>query len=195
MAGEGNQEKALEFMLEEIEVVVEEGEAIGAEVFQKHLTKKSFVEERGKELVLPFEEVGRRGWERLSQHRESGVRALVKYFYANLGAKRKLTCYVEGRWIPFGERAISQLLGLRLVNDCKEYEQLQENPKFEEIVKELTDDLGVWQRTKTIRNAYIDRGDLSEVVKVYQLYSNPLKARLHSETRSWHTFVCIGQGV
>ena len=44
-------------MLEEIEVVVEEGEAKafyshkGVEVFQKHLAKKSFVEERGWEKL------------------------------------------------------------------------------------------------------------------------------------------------
>ena len=127
------------------------------------------MEERGfKELVSPFKkEIERRGWEKLSQHREQGVRALVKEFYANLGKQRNLTCYVRGRWIYFGEKAISQLLGLRPVNDYKEYEQLQENPKFEEIVKELTDDLGVWQRTKTICNAYIDKGDLSEAVKVW----------------------------
>ena len=50
-------------MPEEIEVVVEEGEAKAfyshkeVEVFQKHLAKKSFVEERGfKELVFPFKE-------------------------------------------------------------------------------------------------------------------------------------------
>ena len=63
MAREGNQEKALEVMPEEIEVVVEEKEDKafyshkGAEVFQKYLAKKIFVEERGfKELVLPFKE-------------------------------------------------------------------------------------------------------------------------------------------
>ena len=81
-------------------------------------------------------------------------------------------CYVRGRWIPFGERAISQLLGLRPVSDYKEYNQLQGNPKFKEIVKELTDGLGVWQRTKTIRNSYIDRGDLSEAVKVWFYFIN-----------------------
>ena len=61
MAGEENQENALEVVLEEIEV--EEGEARslyshkGVEVFQKHLENKSFVEERGfKELVSPFKE-------------------------------------------------------------------------------------------------------------------------------------------
>ena len=69
---------------------------------------------------------------------------MVKEFYNNLGEQRNLTCYDNERWIPFGERAISQILGLRSVNDCDAYEQLQGNPRFEEIVKELTDGLGVW---------------------------------------------------
>ena len=83
-------------MPDKIEVVVEERKARafyshkGAEVFQKHLAKKSFVEERGfKEPVLPFkEEIKRRGWEKLSQQKELGVRALVKEFYANLSEQR-----------------------------------------------------------------------------------------------------------
>ena len=103
----------------------------------------------------------------MSKHRDLGVRALVKEFYANLGEQKNLTCYVRGRWILFGERVISQLLELRPVSECKGYDQLQESPKFEEIIKDLIDDLGVWQRTKTIRNPYIDRGDFSEVVKVW----------------------------
>ena len=58
MVGEENQENAIEVVPKEIEVVVDEGEAKafysykGAKAFQKHLTKKSFIEERGfKELV------------------------------------------------------------------------------------------------------------------------------------------------
>ena len=53
MVGEGNQEKALEVVPEEIEVVVEEGEARAfyfykeEKVFQKHLANKIFMEERG----------------------------------------------------------------------------------------------------------------------------------------------------
>ena len=108
----------------------------------------------------------------MSKHRELGVRALVKEFYANLGEQKNLTCYVRGRWILFGERVISQLLELRPVSECKGYDQLQESPKFEEIIKELIDDLGVWQRIKTIRNPYIDRGDFSEVVKVWFYFVN-----------------------
>ena len=60
---EGSQETALKVVLKEIEVVVEEGEARafysnkGAEAFQKHLTKKGFVEEKGfKQLVSLFKE-------------------------------------------------------------------------------------------------------------------------------------------
>ena len=130
MAREENQENAIEVMPEEIEVGVEEREARafyshkGAEVFQKHLSKKIFVEEKGfKEMVSPFKkENERRGWEMLSQHGDLRVRALVKEFYANLGEQKNLTCYVRERWIPFGERAISQLLGLRPVSDYKEYD-------------------------------------------------------------------------
>ena len=55
------------------------------------------------------------------QHMELGRKALVKEFYANLGERKDLTCYVRGRWIPFGERAISQILGLRQVGECMEY--------------------------------------------------------------------------
>ena len=55
-------------MLEEIEVVVEKGEAKafysnkGVEAFQKHMAKKGFVEERVfNQLVSPFkEEIERR---------------------------------------------------------------------------------------------------------------------------------------
>ena len=63
VAGEENQENGLKVVPKENEMVVEEGEARafyshkGAEVFHKHLAKKSFVEERGfKELVMSFKE-------------------------------------------------------------------------------------------------------------------------------------------
>ena len=58
------------------------------------------------------------------------------------------------------------------MSDYKEYERFHENPKFEEIVKELIDGIGVWNRTKTIYNAYIDRGDLSKEVKVWFYFMN-----------------------
>ena len=60
---EGNQETALKVVPEEIEVVVEEGEARafysnkGEEFFRKHLAKKGCIEERGfKQFVLLFKE-------------------------------------------------------------------------------------------------------------------------------------------
>ena len=51
------------------------------------------MEERDfKQLVSPFkEEIERRGWEKLSQHREQRVRALIKEFYTNLGEQKNLT--------------------------------------------------------------------------------------------------------
>ena len=104
-AEEQNQGIVLKVVPEEIEVVVEEGEAKafysnkGAKAFQKHLAKKGFVEERGfKQLVSPFkEEIERQGWEKVSQHRKSVVRALVKEFYTNLSEQKNMACYVRGR--------------------------------------------------------------------------------------------------
>ena len=72
--------------------------------------------------MLPFkEEVEKRGWKIVSQHKEKSRRSLVKEFYANLGERKDLTCYIMGRWIPFEERTISQILGLRQVGECAEY--------------------------------------------------------------------------
>ena len=110
-----------------MEIEVEAGEARafysnkGEEAFKKHLAKKGFVEERGfRGLVSQFkEEVERRGWERVSHHKGPGRRSFVKEFYANLCERKDLTCYVRGRWIPFGERTISQILGLRQVGSAQ----------------------------------------------------------------------------
>ena len=60
----------------------------------------------------------------MSKHMEPGRRGLVKEFYTNLCNRKNLTCYVRGRWVPFGERAISQLLVIRQVEDYIEYEKL-----------------------------------------------------------------------
>ena len=182
---------ALEEVPEEIEVEVkvevEVGEARafyfdkGAQEFKKHLAKKGFVEDRGfKKLVSPFkDEIKKRGWEIVSQHMEPSRRTLVKEFYANLGERKNLTCYVRGRWVHFGEKVISQLSKLRPIGDCMEYEQLQESPRFEKITQEMTNGLGQWQMTKTIRNAYINMGGLTEANRVWFYFINyvftPLK--------------------
>ena len=101
-------------------------------------------------------------------------RALVKEFYANLCERKTLTCYVRGRWVPFGESAISKLLGLKAVGDCIAYEQLQRRPDFKEIAKELTEGPGEWQRMKTISNAYLNREDITKVNKVWFYFINSI---------------------
>ena len=53
------------------------------------------------------------------------------------------------------------------MGECAKYEQLHKSPSFKEIVGELTNGLGQWQRTKTIHKAYIDWGDLTETNKVW----------------------------
>ena len=68
---------------------------------------------------------------------------------------------------PFWKKAISQLFGLREVGECNEYKQLHKNPLFEEIAKELAGGQGEWQKTKTISNAFLNIGNLTEVNKVW----------------------------
>ena len=54
---------------------------------------------------------------------------------------------------------------------------------FEEIVRELTDGQGQWQRTKTISNTYLSRGDLTEVNKVWFYFINSVfKTSKHVST-------------
>ena len=87
---------------EDIEVEARDSRAFysdkGVEAFEKHLEKKGFVEKQGfKNLVSPFREgVEKRGWENVSKHMEPGRGALVKGFYAHLGERKDLTCYVWG---------------------------------------------------------------------------------------------------
>ena len=90
----------------------------------------------------------------------------MKEFYTNLGGRRNLMCYVKGRWVPFREKAISQLFVIRQGGDCTEYE-LQKSPNFEEISKEITGGQGEWQRTKIISNAFLNKGNLIEINKVW----------------------------
>ena len=104
-ADEWNQETALKVVPREIEVVVEEGGVRAfysnkeEEAFKKHLAKKGYVEKRGfKQLISPFkEEVELRVLETVSQNMEPRRRALVKEFYANLGERNYLTCYIKER--------------------------------------------------------------------------------------------------
>ena len=125
------------------------------------------------QLVQPFnEEIYRRGWEMICKHMKSGRKTLIKEFYANMGDKKNLTCYVRGRWVPFGERAHSQLFKLKEGGDYSKIEKLQKNPYFEKITKELTGGKGERQSIRTISHAYINRGDLIEVSKVWFYFIN-----------------------
>ena len=80
----------------------------------------------------------------ICRHLKSGKRTLAKEFYANLGDRKNLTCFVRGRWVPFGEMALSQLFKFRDGGDCSEFEKLQKNPHFKEKAKELTGGQGEW---------------------------------------------------
>ena len=90
----------------------------------------------------------------------------MKEFYTNMSNRRNLNRNVE-RWIPFEQRAISQLFGLKQGGDCSEFEKLLKNPNFEEIARDLTIGQGEWQKMKIISNAFLNRGNLIEVNKVW----------------------------
>ena len=45
------------------------------------------------------------------QHMEPGRRVVVKEFHSNLGDRKDLTCYVRGRWVPFGGKGHLPTLG------------------------------------------------------------------------------------
>ena len=93
----------------------------------------------------PFkEEIKRRDWELLCRHLELGRRTLVKELYANFEDRKNLACYVRGRWVPFGERALSQWFKLKEGEDFLEFEKIKKNPHFEEISKELTSGQEKW---------------------------------------------------
>ena len=105
----GNQEISLKVVLEEIEVVVEEGEAKafysnkGEESFKKHLAKKGYVEERGfKQLISPFkEEVERRGWETVKPAHGSRKEGTSQGILRQLGRKERSNVLCQGEMDPF----------------------------------------------------------------------------------------------
>ena len=84
------------------------------------------------------EEIERRRWGKICKHPGEGSIALVGEFYANLRDRKNFTCYVRGKWVPFGERTLSQLFELKEVRDCSKYEELKKNPNLDVIANKLT---------------------------------------------------------
>ena len=83
--------------------------------------------------------------------------------------------------MPFGERALSQWFKLKEREDCSKFEKIKKNPHFEEIAKELTGGQGEWQSTTTIFHAYINRGNLTKIGKVWFYFINSvLKPFMHA---------------
>ena len=93
--------------------------------------------------------------------------------------------------MPFGERALSQLLKLKEEVDYSGFEKLQKNPHFKDMAKKLPSGQGEWKRIKTISNVHINRGDLTEIGKVWFYFINyVLKPSKHvSAVRQDHTIL------
>ena len=168
----------VEQMREKVEVEAREDRVLfsdgGAKNFKEILAKKGIIGERGfNEIMSPFEEeIERRGWGKICKHPGEGRIVLVREFYANLEDRKNLTCYVRGKWVPFGERTISQLFELKEVGDCSEHEELEKNPNLEKIANKVTRGRGEWQSTLTIPHAYLYKGNLTKVSKVWFYFLN-----------------------
>ena len=82
-------------------------------------------------------------------------------------------------------------MGLRGIEDYTAYKQLQKSLNFKEIAQELINGQGLWQRTNTIFNAYLDKGDLIEISTVwFYLVNLVLKPSKHvSAVRQDHTLL------
>ena len=100
------------------------------------------------------------------KHSGVGRIALVREFYANLGDRKNLTCYVRGKWVPFGERTLSQLFEIKEERDCSEYEELKKNLNLDEIEKQAHKRERRMAEHTDNSHAYLYRGDLTEVNKV-----------------------------
>ena len=66
----------------------------------------------------------------MSKHMEPGRRDLVKEFYANLGDRKNLICYVRGRWVLFGGKGHLLTLGTQNSRRLHNVQAAPYEPKF-----------------------------------------------------------------
>ena len=91
-----------------------------------------FIGERGfNKFISPSkEQIEKRGWETICEHKPPGRVALVREFYSNMVDRKGTQCYVRRKWISFHKDKINQLLKLGKLNDGEKLKKLKENPDF-----------------------------------------------------------------
>ena len=84
-------------------------------LWNKQMADKGFVSERGfGKLISPFAEIiEKKGWEVFFAHKAPGFSTLSREFYANMVGMREDSVYVQGVWVNFEHKRISEVLQLR----------------------------------------------------------------------------------
>ena len=78
------------------------------------LADKGFIYERGfGKLISPFSEIiDKRGWKSFCAHTTPGFSELANEFYTNIVGMREDTVFVQGVWVPFGDKRINEMFKL-----------------------------------------------------------------------------------
>ena len=91
---------------------------------------------------------------------------MVKEFYANMVGMKDKTVYVINKWISFSRVEIDKTYNLKERKNGSKFKRLVKEPNFQKIVDMLTDGQGKWNATRKNPHESIERGSLTEQVKV-----------------------------
>ena len=140
-----------------------------AALMEGSLNDRGFIAEKGfKKVISPFPEMlEKRGWQLLSEHRESGYASLVKEFFANMVEKDGKRVYVRSQWVEFNREEINKLFNLRVQKDGSKFKKQLKELEHQKIVDLLTTGKGKWKGTRKTPFKSIARGDLTEEAKVW----------------------------
>ena len=138
-------------------------------LWNKQMVDKGFVSERGfGKLISPFAEITeKKGWEFFCAHKVLGFSALAREFYANMVGMREESVYVRGIWVNFIHKRINEVFQLKELRHGSKFKKLVENPYHGKIIDLLTVGQGKWDATKKNPHHAINRGSLTEEVKVW----------------------------
>ena len=82
---------------------------------EQTLQQKDFIGEKGfNKLISPFrEEIEKRGWNLICEHKLAGFTVVVREFFANLVEKKERSFYIRGKWISFDREEINKTYYLK----------------------------------------------------------------------------------
>ena len=112
--------------------------------------------------------IEKRRWELFYEHKAPGFADLAREFYANMVEMRDDDkVFVRGVWVLFGHKRINEIFKLKDLKHGSKFKKMVDNPNYDKIMNLLTDGQGKWERTKKNPHYAINRGSLTEEVKVW----------------------------